>query len=71
VNRGVGRRAEGREQQQNLVVLDQAPRLFHGFGGVVTVVQADQAKPAAIDATLGVDLGKVRGLGAAKATVGG
>jgi len=58
--RGRGGRADGADQRENLVLLDQLGGLHHRAIGIVTVVPADQLELAAVHTALGVDLGECR-----------
>src|ERR1035437_6010815 len=58
--RGRGGRADGADQRENLVFLDQPGGLHDRAIGIVTIVPAEQLEPAAVHTTLGVDLGEGR-----------
>ena len=58
VHRQRGRRRHGAHQEVDLVLLDQLVRLLGGETGVRGVVLDHQFNLAAVDATLGIDLGK-------------
>src|SRR5450755_108814 len=55
---GRGGCADGADQREDLVLLDQLDRLNDRAIGIVAIVPAYQLELAAMHATLGVDLGK-------------
>src|SRR6266851_3187471 len=58
--RGGGGCADGADQRENLVLLDQLDGLGDRAIGIVTIVPADQLELASVHTTLGVDLGEGR-----------
>src|SRR5260370_38641857 len=50
------RRADGPDQREDLVLVEQLDGLDRRAVGIVAVIAADQLEPAAVDAALGVDL---------------
>src|SRR6266700_1523687 len=70
LDRGVGRRSQAVEDEQDLVALDEFPGLLHGLGRVVAVVIGNEADLAAVDAALGIDLVEIGGFGLADDPVG-
>src|SRR5260221_275086 len=51
-----GWRADGADQREDLILLDQLGGLRHRAVGIVAVVAADKLELAAVDAASGVDL---------------
>src|SRR6266581_549573 len=60
LDRGVRRRPEAVENQQDLVTFDELARLLYRLGRAVAVVIGDEPDVAAVDAALGVDLVEIR-----------
>jgi hypothetical protein len=55
LNRRIGRRAQGVEQQRNLVLLDQSEYLFERLRRTIAVIERDKIDLATGDSTLVVD----------------
>src|SRR5207248_3827491 len=70
LNGGVGRRAKGAEDQEDLVALDQLACLLDGFRWTVGVVIRNEVDPAAINTPFRVYLAKIGRLGPADDAVG-
>ena len=61
----VWRRAEGTEQQQDLIGFDQLARLLDGLGRTVAVIERKQFDLAPVDPAPGIDHLEISGLGPA------
>ena len=71
LDRGVGRRAEGVEDHQHLVALDELAHLFDGLRRAVGVVIRDELDLAAVDAAVLIDHLEVGFFGLADDAIGG
>ena len=69
-DRGVGRGAQGVEQERDLLLLDEAADLLDRLGRTVAVVETDQVDLAAVDAARFVDHLEIGGFGLADHAVG-
>src|SRR6476661_2729740 len=55
LNRRIGDITQTLKDERDLILLNQAPDLLDGFRRAVTIIEADEIDPAAVDAALLVD----------------
>jgi hypothetical protein len=67
---GVGRSADGLEQERDMLLLDEAAKLLDRLRRAVAVVDADEGDLTAVDAALIVDHLEIGDFGAANHAIG-